>query len=277
MPLRRKQVLLLRHRLQQGQRANKPSPAPSGAGPTFQDCLFVTKSGAIEGGSDESYEALVIPLFSACTPIVPAVMLIIASFISNERTLLGMLEMGKIFLMLSVSLLVISVLEVNRLTFDCRWYSETATSNTNRTNCRSGHQKVVMGAILLFVCEGCLTLAILIMLEMERKRVRDPDCDGVFESTIPTVEIRQMAPSGPLQGWGKTPQGWGSTGSTVTVAVRGMPAGNQSRMQGANVETEMRPQPMGSGMGGDTTSMGQGVMGMGDAQASTSTKASDFY
>lgn len=157
----------------------------------------------IEGSSADGYEQLTVPIIASTLALVPGAALLIATCISNERTLLSLLEAGKIFLVLDGILLLISVVEVNRLTFDCRWYTDNL--HNNRVACKSGQQKVMAGAILLFICEGVLCLGILIFLELERKRVRENSGGGGFGTSIganvPQLEVRQMSTQ-PVAGWG---------------------------------------------------------------------------
>merc|ERR1712054_554536 len=146
-------------------------------------------------------------------------------------------------------LLVIGVVTVNSLTFDCRWYVDTL--HGNRVECASGQQKVLAGAVLLFICQGILLLGILIFLELERKRVTDGD-RGSSSGGPPTtqLEVRQMAmrPMGPMGGgmmtMGSTPNfssnnnGWGEAAvpkTTVTTNVQAVP----TQMQATPMQNQM--------------------------------------
>jgi len=138
-------------------------------------CTWVSKARSIEGTSVDDSEQLTLPMVSAGFALIPGLALVISTIIRNERCLLGLLESGKAFLMFDTVLLIVSCVVINRLTFDCRWYSEWKHGNTDK--CESGYIKYIAGTCVILVTHVVLLLGIIAFGEIERKRVRGDGMD----------------------------------------------------------------------------------------------------
>lgn len=140
-------------------------------------CAWVSKNRAIEGSSDSGVEQLALPLAATIMALIPAITLVITTVIRNERVMLGLLEAGKAFIVFNCIILAVACAQINKLTFDCRWYPNEYTGNYD--NCTEGFVKFIAGSCIIFVCQLVLLGGIIMYGENERRRVRG-DCVESF-------------------------------------------------------------------------------------------------
>jgi len=138
-------------------------------------CTWVSKNRAIEGSSRDSSDSLALPTAAAVLSLLPGLALIVSTIIRNERFLLGLIELGKAFLLFDAILLTISCVNINELTFDCRFYDEWKHGNMDK--CEEGFVNYTAGASVIFVTQIVLLMGIIAFGEMERKRVRSNDVE----------------------------------------------------------------------------------------------------
>jgi len=141
-------------------------------------CFWAQKMRCIEGEDGSSSDQLVIPIVSSCLGMLPGIMLIISTIIRNERCLFSLMECGKAFMLMSSTLLVTSILLVDRLTWDCRWYEHVEHGNTDK--CRGGYIFFCVGATILLVCQACLLAFLISYEEKHRRKVRSGHLVSVF-------------------------------------------------------------------------------------------------
>lgn len=135
-------------------------------------CWHVPKMAAIEGRGDRAQsEQVTIPMIAAVFGIIPAICFAISTTIRNQRTLLALLESGKAFFAANSVLLVMSVIRLDRLTFDCRYWNNVRHGNTHA--CQQGYGLYIGGAITVFVCQLALLASNVAFAESERKRFAD--------------------------------------------------------------------------------------------------------
>jgi len=133
-------------------------------------CTWVAKQRSIEGSDGGSSEQLTLPVAAAVLSLLPGIGLVCSTIIANERTLLTLLEIGKVFLLFDTVILVVGCLTIHTLTFDCRWYSRWQHGNTDA--CQGGYIKYIGGTCVILVTQLILLMGIIAFGEMERKRVR---------------------------------------------------------------------------------------------------------
>ena len=92
---------------------------------------------AIEGSEDGNREQLLVAIFAAVIGVVPGIVMVVTQIIRNERTVFTLLETGKYAVALDIILLILGGMDVDRLTWDCRWYGEFW--NPHHTRCTKGH------------------------------------------------------------------------------------------------------------------------------------------
>jgi len=134
-------------------------------------CSWVTRIQRVENSSDEGVEQFWLVFVSAFMCIIPPFCLTFSTLIGNKRTILAMAEAGKIFTIFGTMLLVMGMLDIDRLTFDCRWYADYL--QPNRQYCRNGFHQSVAGLCLLFVSNGFVLFGLLSFVENQRKKFRN--------------------------------------------------------------------------------------------------------
>merc|ERR1712159_423951 len=134
-----------------------------------QTCVWLPKQRKTEGGTEYGVDQVTVPIIASCLGIIPGMALVVATAIRNERCLFSMLEFGKMFIGFDIVLLVISCLQLDRLTWDCRWWGEEHHPDSDK--CEGAYSKYVIGTTFIFVTEFLLLCASIIFSEMERKRV----------------------------------------------------------------------------------------------------------
>lgn len=145
-------------------------------------CTWVSKQRSVEGSSAAGSEQFNEPMVAAVLALVPGIGLIISTVISNERTLLIMLEAGKCFLILDSVLLSVGCLTVHDLTFDCRYYK--AWQHGNHDACQGGYIKYIAGCCVILVTQVMLLMGIIAFGELERRRVREDGLDSFAPGDI---------------------------------------------------------------------------------------------
>jgi len=134
-------------------------------------CVWMPKMRAIEGGDGGGNEQLWIPIMSAIVGLLPPAALLTSTIIRNEKFLLGLLEVGKVFLAFNGACLAMSIVRLDTLTFDCRFFPNSLHKNSD--DCEEGFKEYIAGAIILFATEVLLVALSISFGEVERRRLAD--------------------------------------------------------------------------------------------------------
>merc|ERR1711988_1078930 len=136
-----------------------------------QSCVQMPKHMAIEGGDGDGVDQLIVPILASVMGLIPSMTMTMSSAITNQRFLLGLLELGKVFLAFDGVLLVMGVLKIDKLTFDCRWWS--VKHHPNGEACHDGFGSYIAGACILFSCQFILVLLSIFYSEIKRRKMAD--------------------------------------------------------------------------------------------------------
>jgi len=90
-------------------------------------------------------------MVAAVLSIVPGIAMVVVQIIRNERTVFSLLETGKYGIALNLILLVLGAMDMDRLTWDCRFHS--AFWNPNQDRCEEGYSNYVIGIAILFTVQ----------------------------------------------------------------------------------------------------------------------------
>ena len=116
-------------------------------------CQWIAKNGRVEGSSaDGNSEQMAVATVAAVLCILPGISMIISSMIRNERTIFTLLETGKYAIALDLILLVLGSMDMDRITWDCRWYTDVWNPNYDR--CRQGYSNYILGVTILFTVQA---------------------------------------------------------------------------------------------------------------------------
>jgi len=140
-------------------------------------CAYVAKYRSIEGSTEEGLDQLIMPIIAAGFSLLPGVTLLISTIIRNERSVLALLEAGKVFIIFIVVLWVLGMYTIYQLTFDCRWYDDKLHGNQDA--CNNGATKYNAGASISIVVMVLLLAGITASSEVQRRAVRN-DCISNF-------------------------------------------------------------------------------------------------
>lgn len=140
----------------------------------------------MEGGDEPYREQMMVAIFSAVIAVVPGMVMVVTQIIRNERTVLVLLETGKYGIALDLVLLVIGGMDMDRLTWDCRWY--TSFWNPDHDRCSEAYSRYLWGVSILFVTQSLMLCHNVAFTECERKRVATND----------DAHARANAPRGPV-------------------------------------------------------------------------------
>merc|ERR1712166_1411439 len=142
-------------------------------------CVSILKTRAVEGSSTVSGEQFALPIFALLISLVPCVLTLV-SVIFNKA--LAMLEIGKVFVAINISVLLMTIRIVDNVTFDCRWWADRHHGNADE--CHTGLALYVVGSVLLIASQiSLLTLAV-IFVEHERKALY-----GTKEESVPLTRL----------------------------------------------------------------------------------------
>jgi len=168
-------------------------------------CVYMAKKRKTESSSDYGIEQVSVPILASVLGVVPGVSLTLAMVIRNERLLFSMLEIGKMFIAFNIVLLVVSCMQIDALTWDCRWWGEEYHPDSDK--CQGAYDKYVVGTTFIFITEFLLLCGGIAYTEMERKRVNDgrawfsdgPDnaTDSVTMNTRTGQNMAAPPPMGP--------------------------------------------------------------------------------
>jgi len=134
-----------------------------------QSCVWMAKQRKTEGGTEDGLDQVTVPILASCLGILPGMALVVATAVKNERCLFSILEFGKMFIGFDIVLLIISCLQLDRLTWDCRWWGDA--HHPDSAKCEGAYSKYVVGTTFIFVTEFLLLIGSIVYAEMERKRV----------------------------------------------------------------------------------------------------------
>jgi len=146
-------------------------------------CFYVAKRRKTEGGTENGLEQVAIPFMSSAMGLIPGPILVIAMAMRNERCLFGMLDYGKMFILFNLVTMVMSVQQMNKLTWDCRWYDEEY--HPDQWKCGGAYDKYLLGTCFLFAGELTLLIGLVIYSEIEKKRVNQ---DRTWMSEAPQIQ-----------------------------------------------------------------------------------------
>jgi len=109
--------------------------------------------------------------------LLPAIFVIIGVLFNKA---LGLMETGKVFIAVNITMLLMSIRIVDNLTFDCRWWADRHHGNSEE--CHTGLNLYVVGAVLLVACQMALLALSVLFIEKER---------WLMASKDETVSLRQ--------------------------------------------------------------------------------------
>merc|ERR1711907_902689 len=136
-----------------------------------QSCVWMPKQRKTEGATEDGLEQVTVPIMASCLGIVPGMVLVVAMIIRNERCLFALIEIGKMFIAFDIILLVVSCMQMDELTWDCRWWGSEHHPDSDK--CEGAFEKYVVGTTFIFITEFLLLCGGIAYAEMERKRVSD--------------------------------------------------------------------------------------------------------
>jgi len=133
-------------------------------------CYWVQKLRCIEGHSTTESQQMVLPFVAVCMAMVPGCVLIISTVLRNMRILFSLIEIGKAFMLMSATLLISSIMQLDELTWDCRSHEDIMHGNFDA--CVSGFYMFCVGCTMLLISEAFLLFGLITYGERERTRVR---------------------------------------------------------------------------------------------------------
>jgi len=134
-----------------------------------QYCQYVPKNRKTQGGTEDGLEQAVIPLVAAALGVIPGMVLTFATLIKNERCLFNMLDIGKMFIVFDLILLVLGGQRMSTLTWDCRWYGDE--HHPDQDKCTGAYDKFVVGIVFVFISEFIILCGLVMWSEIERRRI----------------------------------------------------------------------------------------------------------
>jgi len=126
-------------------------------------CRAMLKSRAVEGSSAWSGEQFALPIFCSVLGIIPGILTMVGVLFDKA---LGLMESGKVFISINITMLLMSIRIVQNLTFDCRWWADR--HHGNHDECHDGLELFVAGAVLLVSCQMALLAISVMFTEKER-------------------------------------------------------------------------------------------------------------
>jgi len=151
--------------------------APEGVGgPT---CVSSLRTRAVEGSSTVSGEQFALPIFATTLALLPCVLTLIAVIFDKAFALI---EVGKVFVGVNISVLLMTIRIVDNVTFDCRWWADRHHGNADA--CHSGLALYVVGTVLLIASQVSLLTLAVIFVEQERRTLY-----GTKEESVPLTRL----------------------------------------------------------------------------------------
>jgi len=126
-------------------------------------CMPMLKTRAVEGSSNWSGEQFALPIFVSVCALLPALFVMIGVLFDKA---LGLMESGKVFIAVNITMLLMSIRIVDNLTFDCRWWADR--HHGNGEECHTGLNLYVAGSVLLISCQIALLALSVLFIEKER-------------------------------------------------------------------------------------------------------------
>jgi len=137
---------------------------------TSKTCTWMPKLRKMESNSGDGLDKVTLPVVASVLGVLPGITLIIAVLIRNEKTILGLLEFGKLFIGFDSIMLIVSCMMVDSLTFDCRYWSDVF--HPDGKGCMGGYRKYAIGSTIIFCTNFLLFCGTVVWTELERARVR---------------------------------------------------------------------------------------------------------
>merc|ERR1712054_471685 len=133
-------------------------------------CMPMLKTRAVEGSSAWSGEQFALPIFCTTIALLPGFFVMVGVLFNKA---LGLMESGKIFIAINITMLMMSIRIVDNLTFDCRWWADRHHGNSEE--CHTGLNLYVAGAVLLVSCQMALLAISVLFIEKERWHMINKD------------------------------------------------------------------------------------------------------
>lgn len=163
-----------------------------------RSCTYMPKQRKTEGGTEDGLDQVTIPILASCMGLLPGLALCFANVIRNERLLFSILEFGKLFLGFDLVLLTLSCLQMDRLTWDCRWWDDEHHPDSDK--CEGAFSKYVIGTVFIFGTEFVLLIYAIAFCEQEKKRVTDNrswfSTSSVGNTSTTSVQMATMGSMG---------------------------------------------------------------------------------
>jgi len=125
-------------------------------------CLTVPRSSKVEG----DFEQLRLPLASSVGSICPCILLVLAMVIRSVRLRFTCMEMSKICVAFDSIMLINSCMEVDRLTWNCRWWGDH--NHSDGPDCRYGFVLYSAGVAVCLAAQFILLVHGVAYTEVER-------------------------------------------------------------------------------------------------------------
>jgi len=133
-------------------------------------CTWMAYRRKVESNTGDGLDQLTLPVIASVLGVLPGVMLVISTVIRNEMTVLSMLEFGKMFIGFDAVMLVVSCMMVDRLTWECRYFTDVF--HPDGQGCNGGYLKFSLGSTIIFCTNFLLFCATIVWTEIERARER---------------------------------------------------------------------------------------------------------
>ena len=121
-------------------------------GAVHEGCHQAFKLRAIEASGPHGLEPLALPLFSVSVSLIAPVLVLCA--VCTGKTALAFLEAGKIMIAAGIVLMTLSILHVQNLTHDCRWWGDHHHHHAQR--CHQSFALFVSSTMLMGVSQAIL-------------------------------------------------------------------------------------------------------------------------
>jgi len=142
-------------------------------------CVTSLRTRAVEGSSQWSGEQFALPIFVQLMALLPCLLTLIAVVFDKAFVLI---EIGKIFVAVNISVLLMTIRIVDNVTFDCRWWGDRHHGNADE--CHTGLALYVVGSVLLIASQVSLLTLAVIFVEHERKALY-----GTKEESVPLTRL----------------------------------------------------------------------------------------
>lgn len=137
---------------------------------TESPCTWISKNRKVESNSGDGLDKVSLPIVASLLGVLPGITLVISVLIRNEKTTLGLLEFGKLFIGFDSIILIQSCMLVDSLTFDCRHWSDVY--HPDSLGCEAGYEKYTVGSTIVFCTNFLLFCGTVVRTEVERGKGR---------------------------------------------------------------------------------------------------------